>query len=216
MRPIMGRAHAATVIMVMAFVGLGGRAVAQPSGSGPGPADHPAEPGIALGQLLAGGAIGAGATLLSIDSRNDVVHTAWIPATPALVGATVCAVGNLSRDYEGDCLPAIAGAYGGAASVLPLGILGAVLAHKQGSTELLDDSAIGGLIVGMAVGWFVVQPLAATVLWRLYKRPRMKGSPALPVPTSSVAATPYDLVERERARPAAPGQLTLTLFRVSL
>ena len=200
--------------MATVFLGLGGRAVAQPSGSAPGPADHPSEPGIALGQLLAGGAIGAGATLLSIDSSSATLHEVWVPATPALVGGAVCAVGNLSRDYEGDCLPALAGAYGGAASAFPLGILGAILAHKPGHRELLDDSAIGGLLVGMAIGWFVVQPIAATVMWRLYKRPRVKAGPPVPVPAASVA-TPYDHREGPRASPSAPGQLSLTLFRLS-
>jgi hypothetical protein len=201
------------VSVATVLFGLGGRAVAEPSSSSP--ADHPVEVAIALGQIVAGGAIGAGATLFSIDSSSRTLNDLWIPVTPALVGGMVCAVGNLSRDYEGDCLPALAGAYAGAASVLPLGILGAVLTHKQGASELLDDSAIGGLLVGMAIGWFVVQPVTATVMWRLYKRPRGKASPPTPVPRTSVVITPYAYPERAHPGSATAGQVTLTLFRAS-
>jgi hypothetical protein len=209
----MGRSLVMTVIIATTSVALGGRAVAEPLAGRPDPPDHhPVELLIGLAQLAAGGAITVGAAF-ELGRHDNTIGAWWVLATPALVGGTVCAIGNLSRDYEGDCLPAIVGAYGGAASAFPLA-LAIALINRRGTRDEAWDSAASGAIVGLAIGWFVVQPIASTLAWQLRKRPSVKAVPPVPAPPPAALA-PSPHAPGARADAAMPGQLTFTLFRAS-
>jgi hypothetical protein len=170
------------------------------------PPETPSEPGLAVGQFAAGaGAALGGAALVVLSSAgsNGTLTLPVLLGTPALVGLAVCEVGELSAHYDGSCGPAVGGAVVGAVTVIPLALLGMSLDHHQN-----DDGyyGFGGAFAGALVGWVVVQPLAATVTWRLFKRPRRRPS------LSALPAAPRLAAVPARGSDRAAGQVTVSLL----
>jgi hypothetical protein len=161
----------------------------------------PREIGRSVGQYFAGVGTVLGAT--AVAGVTGPVGLVVFVGTPALVGEVVCAVGNGSAHYQGSCAPAIVGAYIGFLSVLPLGVLGTVLFPAANSD--VDDGA--GIIFALAVGWLVVEPLAATVAWRLWKQPR-RATPLGALPAATLARHSE---ERRSGLPAAVAVPVLSL-----
>jgi hypothetical protein len=92
--------------------------------------DEPIEPHIAVGQYILGSATAISGLLVAgmverfLGERSEVGGAALL-AAPALVGLVVCGGGNVSSDYEGDCMPAIVGAYVGSLSdAVPILLIG--------------------------------------------------------------------------------------------
>jgi hypothetical protein len=172
----------------------------------PPPDDLPSEPGLALGQFAAGAGTAFGGLAVMALGGSATSGALTLPlalGTPALVGLAVCHVGGLSTTYDGSCAPAIGGAVVGALSAIPLALLGFGLDHHQNDEGF---SGLGGALGGALIGWVIVQPLAATLAWRLFKHPRRYVSAALPAaPRLPVAAS------RPREHASAPGQLTASL-----
>jgi hypothetical protein len=134
------------------------------------PARVSAEPGLAALQFLAGSGATVGGLLLGAMSPLALL------ATPFLVGSAVCAVGNSSQKVQGSCTPAIVGATVGALATVPL-----TLAMMAGSDWNDVDSFGNGMLAGMVLGWFVLQPLASTIAWNEYASPKPQALlPALP------------------------------------
>jgi hypothetical protein len=185
------------VLLVMANARVAGASEAKAEGS---------DELIGMGQVLAavgvtvGGVALAGAT--EIDSPAAL---AFLLATPFGVGAAVCGVGKWSSHNDGSCAAAIGGAYLGALSVIPLAVLGYQLDVRSGGSDEFDG--LGGLLLGAAAGWLVMQPLLSTVAWHTTKRPR--AQPVAIVPRPSRLLVPPGPT---RGRQRAPGQLTMTLF----
>jgi hypothetical protein len=137
---------------------------------------------IVLVASYAGGALGVPALL----------------AGPAIGGSIVCAVGRKSAYYEGGCGPAIAGAYLGALTAIPLAYYGCMSDHSDS-----DFGCIGGLLLGFAAGYFVGTAAGATIGWHLGKTPRARiGHAALSAPPPPPPADDWPELRR---RPAITG-----------
>ena len=153
--------------------------------------------GVSLGGLMFAGAVDFGS------SSSLVV----LLATPAAVGGTVCGVGKWSKYNQGSCGASIGGAYLGMLSVVPLSVIGYQLAVRESGGG--DWEGLGGVLLGFAAGWLVVQPVVTTVVWHATKRPRHQTVALLPPPSRPRTLAPPVL---SRGRSRAPGQLTLTLL----
>jgi hypothetical protein len=152
--------------------------------------------GVSLGGLMLAGAVDIGSP----------AGLAVLLATPSAVGATVCGVGKWSKYNQGSCAASIGGAYLGMLSVVPLGVIGYQLGVRVGGGG--DWDGLGGVLLGLAAGWLVVQPVVTTVTWHLTKRPRHQAVALLPPPSRARTFAPPVL---SRGRSRAPGQVTLTL-----
>jgi hypothetical protein len=176
-----------------------------PSSSSSWSEQEPFEPGVAAGQLAGGtGVAVAGVALIALGNvaGTGALTMPVVMGIPALVGLTVCHIGGSSSYYDAPCGPVIGGAFVGALSVVPLALIGLQLDRSENDEGF---SGTAGLAVGALVGWVIVQPLAATVAWRLFRHPRRTAIAAAP----RTAAVPPG---RLRASERAPGQLTLPLF----
>lgn len=170
----------------------------------------PGEGSLAVQQALASlGTSFGGLLLTGATAEVPPVAAGSALMTPYGVGMAVCGLGKRSRQYEGSCGAAIGGAYLGALSTLPLAIIGHRLAVGGGSDEHFEG--LFGAFAGMAVGWLVVQPLLANVMWHASKRPRLEAAvPVSLVPRARLRAP--ESASRSQMRGRAPGQMTLTLL----
>jgi hypothetical protein len=128
------------------------------------------------------------------------------------VGGVVCAVGAGSERRSGSCLSSIGGAYLGAASVVPLFLIG------YGLDSAIDDNE-GDVhipvftILLTAFGWFVVQPAMSIGAWSRFSHPRpgldtlSLNPPPLPPPPRTAFAR-----EHRRGLAMAPGQVSLPVL----
>jgi hypothetical protein len=135
----------------------------------------PSQRWLGLVQFVAGAGTLTATTLLGFKLADapaggllGPVGGLLVLATPALVGGAVCAVGNTSNQVEGGCLPAIGGAVLGALLMIPLG-LGLYAVSESDGEEI---SGGGGLILGLALGWFALQPMVSTLVWNAYSKTR--------------------------------------------
>jgi hypothetical protein len=204
----------ATCVAVIASALLAGRAHAQAP-------ERPSEALLGMGQFAAGAAAalilpGSLALLSQDESRaSDVVSAAVFLATPALVGTTVCLLGQGSPAYESSWGWTITMSYVSTLSVLPLALFGSQLGGALADDDKRDDSpgATTGAVVGIALGWLVVQPLAATLTWHAHKRPRAKSAAAVP---PALWARPAGLATpRARRDSRAPGQVVVPMLALS-
>lgn len=178
-------------------------------------ADPPARrPGgwLVLTEGVAAGAVPiiAATQIFSTDSTSRAVTIAAV--TPLVVGGVVCAVSKLSDRYQGPCWPALVGAYLGAATLIPLGYLGAAIDNSgepsQGDVHLPVFS-----FILPAVAWFVYQPGAAVAGWLLFAHERA-GRPVLNPPPLPPPPRPAFAPERPRGLALAPGERSLPLLSV--
>jgi hypothetical protein len=171
----------------------------------PMPREDPGfEPGMALGQM-AGGSGAAVLSLLLLAVGQGPMAVPVLVGAPALVGLTVCQVGTVSSYYESSCGAVIGGAFAGALSVIPLAFLGMSLDHGENGDGY---TGFGGAMVGALVGWVVVQPLAATAFWHLFKTPK-RLRPSLALPRAPSAAP------RPRAADRLPGQVSASVVSLA-
>jgi hypothetical protein len=96
---------------------------------------------------------------------------------PFIAGQSVCALGQLSVRHHGGCGLALAGAYLGAAAVIPAVLLSCTFNLKAETAG--SDSVCGAAI---AVTWFVVAPVAAVIGWNEGKQLRAGAAPDPPEP----------------------------------
>jgi len=141
------------------------------------------ESGLALKQMLLGEAAAVAVPLalgLGLHWNVDdwILWTSIAAATPLAVGATICAVGNLSWTYDGSCLPPIAGAALGSLTTVGLVLLSERLGDPGSDVNLAPP-------VFVVLGWFVLQPALSFAGWQRFRRPR-----SLPAPPAFVFAPP--------------------------
>jgi hypothetical protein len=171
------------------------------------PADQPAPAPSGL-QFAAGALVALGGTVVGFQLGSGV-GLASLALTPAAVGAAVCGVGALSKESESSCVGTITAAYLGALSAIPLGYLGFHLDYGHGHGEYLDG--LGGFVIGAGIGLFVLQPLAATLAWRLMRTPRR---PVLALAPPAASRSSLALRGYERRSAPVPGQVTVTALAV--
>jgi hypothetical protein len=129
------------------------------------------EPPMEIARTL--GQVGLGATvatagLFLVGATLDAEGGPFIfmLATPAAVGAAVCAVGERGA-YHGSCLVAGAGAYLGAASIVPL-VYFSNLVFRDPAAEGAGFIIPTQVVFAFLAGWVVVQPVVATFGWRIF------------------------------------------------
>jgi hypothetical protein len=163
------------------------------------------EIGLGIAQIFVGSFATFGTALvvafIAAGANSGPIALVGILATPAVGGLVVCGMGGTSKQYDGDCGPAIGSAYLGA---LTLGISLAYVGATQFAPNSSDggvDSAIGAAL-GAALGLIVGTAVGATIGWHVSKHPR-KQSVALalgpPPPPPAALASWWDL----QARPTA-------------
>lgn len=170
----------------------------------PPPSEPPPEIGRTLLQGITGSAAALAGLLLAISSGNDAEQVTWIVqlGTPAGVGTLVGVIGN-GGAYESSVGWAIAGAYAGAATVVPLTWV--AVNRSDGHSDPREA------MFAIFVAWLVVQPLAATAAWHIWKEPRPGYEASRPTP--SIAATSRPARDPTiKLRSPLPGQLTIPLF----
>lgn len=161
-----------------------------PSDDPPAP-DPPPEIGRTIFQVATGALVafaGAGAALSGANDDEALTFGALL-LTPAAVGGLVGVVGNGGAS-ESSFGWTILGAYAGAATVVPIGWVmnrrtAALDGHRGGSGFAEDD-----LVLALLVGWLVIQPLAATAAWHLWKRPKAQLRARLAPPRTNAARRP--------------------------
>jgi hypothetical protein len=171
------------------------------------PPDTSFETPLAMGQAMAAAAVPVIA--LAVVGRSGGERSALIAAaglSPLLIGMAVCGIGNASARYHGSCLPSIVGGTLGALTTVPLFYLG------EARRDPKDDMDLGGIFLG-AIGWFVVQPLAAVAAWHLFRHPRAKIGALTINPAPPTAALRRGLPpERSGRLVEAPGQLMVPVL----
>ena len=184
------------------------------------PADPPAEAGTVAVQLAAGlgVALVVPAWLAALPDDDSVgtnlASTATLLAAPLLVGATVCYIGNRSAYHEAGCGWPIVMSYAGALSILPLMLIGAEIGDASDDGRSDDSShATLGAVLGLAIGWLVVQPLAATLSFHSHRRPRAPADVAFERPAGFRALASAAGGDRRSLR--APGQVLLPALSLS-
>jgi hypothetical protein len=169
------------------------------------PSEPRFEKSLLLLQVGAGAAISV-ATILAVPKDGSNILIAGAIA-PLAVGAAVCAIGNSSDFYRGSYPLTITGAYLGAFISLPLFALGVAVGDHGGDTT---DFSTAWVLAG--VGWFVLQPTLAVVVWHAGRH--LKGEPPIrrpPVPSLDVRLSPGPT----RGLSVLPGQLTVPLLALS-
>jgi hypothetical protein len=183
--------------LVVGLSCLGTPARAAPGGTG-------LEVMIGSGQLLSGAALSL-ATLLTSFGAATAAGPAGVAVglvAPAVVGATVCWLGGKSPGYDGGCGAPVLGAYLGAVTFLPVGLLAARLSDNGE----LDMSEIVSGVGAAALAWVFVQPLVSTVFWHVWKQPRVTSTTRLALPR--IDRSDPGRTRRQRA----PGEQTISLF----
>jgi hypothetical protein len=161
-----------------------GTAAAAPSNPAPASATEPppaADPPLEFeagrtAAQFALGAVAAGAPLIGI--QDDASALVVMAATPALVGGVSCLIGRAGQ-HDGSCGATILGAYLGAAMIVPLGYIG-YLSDRPQVGGPGGELYYGNAILGVALGWFLVQPLGATLGWHWSRSPRQPVTAGLP------------------------------------
>lgn len=177
-------AREVTVAAALALAATAGRVRADermPVVAEEAPSPPPEDSG---GRMLGGFALGLAATGAGvlIATGWGVTSLSWVvgAGVPAGAGFTVCGVMSGSPHYEGTCSWAVLGAYIGAATALPLALLGAILTNNGEHGGLL------GVFVGAGIGIGIGTPLGALVMWNLTKTRR--APPAVSLARPSLAA----------------------------
>lgn len=178
------------------------------SATAPPPAADPPlefEAGRTAAQYMVG-ALVAAVPLAGVANESGLVLLA---ATPALVGGATCLIGR-GGQYDGACWATILGAYLGAATVYPLGYLGYLTdEHRR---EPGADLYYGNAIIGVALGWFLLQPLGATLGWHWSRSPRQTIVAGLPPRITARLLQPPRRRDPHALRPAALAPLLSLRF----
>jgi hypothetical protein len=136
--------------------------------------EPPSEVGLGALQIV-GGTFGMALVAVPIALAAGIgspsLGVAALLAGPAFGGYMICAMGRSSHYYEGSCAPAIAGAYLGALTAIPLAYWGCMNDHGSGDDDI---GCVGGLLVGFAAGYFIGTAVGATIGWHLGKTPRAR------------------------------------------
>ena len=183
---------------------------APPSATEPPPAADPPlefEAGRTAAQFALG-VVAAGAPLIGIQDEGTAVVV--VAATPALVGGLTCIIGR-GGQHDGSCGATVLGAYLGAAMIVPFGYLG----HLSDRRELGGPSGeqiYGNAILGVAIGWFLVQPLGATLGWHWSRSPRYPVSAGLPPRITPRLSHPPRRRDPQALRPATLAPLVSLRF----
>jgi hypothetical protein len=145
----------------------------------PAPAPPASEAWLPLVQVgvSAGAMVGAYYLAAAVWGATPIGSVAIMSFAPLLAGQGVCALGQLSARYRGGCGSAIAGAYLGAAAVVPLTFVACLL---NGGRETAGTDSVCGFVLGAT--WFVLAPLAAVIGWNEGKelRPGATADPPAP------------------------------------
>ena len=182
----------------------------------PAPSEDPParEPPMEIGRTIFQGVTGvvvafAGAGAALAGSSTDQASTfALLLLTPAAVGGLVGLIGN-GGAHESPYGWTILGAYVGAATVVPIAWV------MSRPTAVLDGNggafAEDDILLALAVGWLVIQPLAATAAWHLWKQPKAHLRARLPPPWASAARPGRDPTIHSRSSTPS-GAFVLPLF----
>lgn len=183
------------------------------SATAPPPAADPPlefEAGRTAAQYMVG-ALVAAVPLAGLDGSSDS-GLILLAATPALVGGATCLIGRAGQ-HDGACWATILGAYMGAAMVYPLGYLGYLSDDRQRDTgNAGGDLYYGNAIIGVALGWFLVQPLGATLGWHFSRSPRQPNTAGLPLRITPRLLPPARRRDPHALRPAALAPLLSLRF----
>jgi len=185
-----------------------GTAAAAPVNPAPASATEPppaADPPLAFeagrtAAQFAVGAVAAAAPLIGIQDEGTAMVV--FAATPALVGGVSCLIGR-GGQHDGSCGATVLGAYLGAAMIVPFGYLGYLSDRREGGGSG-SELVYGNAILGVAIGWFLMQPLGATLGWHWSRSPRYPVTAGLPP-----RITPRLLQPARRRDPQALRQATL-------
>jgi hypothetical protein len=186
---MMPKRSALLVALLVAVVIAPRAAFAQPAAPNPVPtsaiapapaADPPLEfeAGRTAAQYMVGVLVAAVPFMGLEDSDTALVLLA---ATPALVGGATCLIGR-GGQHDGACWATVLGAYLGAATLYPLAYLGYL--NDDTSSRPGGEQIYGNAILGAALGWFLVQPLGATLGWHFSRSPRRPITAGLPPRTA--------------------------------
>jgi hypothetical protein len=206
--------------LALALLARPAAAAPTPPRTAPTPADYEAL--VGTGQILAGAGVSLGTLLVSVaaSSGGEVVGALALLAGPALTGSVVCWVGGKSARYDQGCGIPILGAYLGALTIIPAGMLGA---HLADSGEM-DMSGFFGSVAGIVLAWIIMQPVVSTVFWHIWKDPRPATSEpprlrsalaggGLGPPLLGLRPPPPGLTRPRASR--LPGELTIPLLRTT-
>ena len=196
--------------LILGLALLARPAWAQPSVDPPPTSAAPTEVGRAVGQLFAGGAV-AFLSMYAIVLAGPA-NVAVAAVAPVAVGSMVCWIGSNSTYYDGGCLAPILGAYVGAFTVIPAALLGASLVDP----DRQDQAGFWAGLAGAVLAWVIVQPLASTISWRIWKKPRAASAPRVTLVPPLSSPRRSSLIAPEQARrQRAPGERTVPLFALS-
>ena len=121
--------------------------------------------------------------LAGLDGGSSDAGLMLLAGTPALVGTASCLIGR-GGQHDGACWATILGAYLGAATIYPLGYLGYLTDDTRHDPGASSDLYYGNAIIGVALGWFLLQPLGATLGWHFSRSPRPTFTAGLPPPST--------------------------------
>jgi hypothetical protein len=173
----------AAVALLAGSLLLRGTAWAQESEPEP-----PDEIGRTLAQVGVGATVAtAGLFLVGATLDASAAPILFLLVTPAAVGGTVCALGERGA-YHSSCAVAVAGAYLGAASIIPMVWFASLTFPTVGDGFFIPTEAA----VAFLAGWVVVQPVVATFGWRMFST--LKRPPPLVTGPRRPAAGPRALV----------------------
>jgi hypothetical protein len=168
------------------------------------PGSEASDTGVNVAQVGLGAATMVATYLLAkvLWQEAGSVSVALVLAGPLFGGGVACAVGRFSDYSQGGCGLAVAGAYLGAATVIPLGLLACAGAATG------DDR---GCLVLIAITYFVVSPLGAMIGWNEGKQP--KSNPPRTADLSP-PTEPWAVLLRPRfsSASAAPVRLSIPLL----
>jgi hypothetical protein len=173
------------------------------SATAPPPAADPPlefEAGRTAAQYMVG-ALVAAVPLSALDGGDSGLML--LAATPALVGTATCLIGR-GGQHDGACWATILGAYLGAATIYPLGYLGYLTDNTEREPGTSSDLYYGNAIIGVALGWFLVQPLGATLGWHFSRSPRLPITAGLPPRITPRLLPPPRRRDPHAVRPTAP------------
>jgi hypothetical protein len=177
--------------------------------SPPPAADPPLEfeAGRTAAQYLSGVLVAAVGVSLAFESNDSGL--VLLAATPALVGGATCLIGR-GGQHDGACWATILGAYLGAATLYPLAYLGYL--NDDTSSGPGGEQIYGNAILGAALGWFLVQPLGATLGWHFTRSPRRPITAGLPPRTAPRLLQPPRRRDPHALRPAPVASLLSVRF----
>lgn len=165
------------------------------------------------GQLLIGTATASVALAIPLFADGTPLQTvsyAVLFVGPLAVGGMVCTLGQTSKHYRGDCLPALVGAYVGALAAFPLALLGgAADAHSFDNGDQGKNYTAGSAI-GFIIGYGLGSAVGATIAWHWTKEEKSTWSVfAAPLPPPAASASWPEL--RWRPAPGARSTAAMTV-----